>query len=72
MSDGHAEHVEFVRAALRDELGLSDAGGTVAVDADGLTRLAATARKAVLTWLLGAAANGKIEAHVCDEMCSHG
>jgi hypothetical protein len=62
-----AEHVDFVRAALRDEL--RRAG--VDMDEDTLTRLAEVARKATLTWMLAAAAEGKIEAHVCDEWCTH-
>lgn len=62
-----AEHVDFVRAALRDELGRAG----VDMDDATLTRLAEVARKATLTWMIGAAKNGTIETHVCDEMCDH-
>lgn len=57
----HTSHVEWVRAAVRDQLGITDEGGTVTLDRDGLTRLAEVARRETLNWVVAAAKNGQIE-----------
>ena len=57
----HTSHVAWVRAALRDELELTDEGGTVALDRDDLDALASTAVREVLNWLVAAGKNGMVE-----------
>lgn len=66
------EHAEWVRAAVRDALGVSDDGGLVDITPAKLAHVAETARKATITWMIGAAQNGQLDHHVCDGMCTHG
>lgn len=70
-SNTSTEHVEWVRAAVRDALGVTDDGGLVEVTPEMLATVAESARKATLSWLIAAAQDGQVEAHVCDEMCGH-
>lgn len=65
------EHVEWVRAALCDALGVPATGGLVDITPEMLTHAAEQTRKATLTWLIASAQDGDVEAHVCDGMCDH-
>lgn len=56
----HTTHVAWLRAALRDQLGVSDEGGTVTLDADQLDELAATAVREMLNWIVAAGKNGLV------------
>ena len=64
----HTTHVEWVRAAIRDQLGIGDEGGTVTLDRDGLTRLAGVAVHQTLNWVVSAAKNGQVEHSGSDDV----
>jgi hypothetical protein len=57
------EHIEWVRAAIRDKLGISDDGGTVTLTSQDLFDLAASARLATLEWMLAQAEDGNTHFH---------
>lgn len=57
----HASHVEWVRAAIRDKLGLTDEGGTVTLTGQDLEDLARHAKDATLNWVVAAAQNGHVK-----------
>lgn len=63
----HTTHVEWVRAALRDQLGIGDEGGTVTLDRNDLTRLAGVAVHQTLNWVVAAGKNGQVE-HSSDDV----
>ncbi|MGH3863282.1 hypothetical protein [Actinokineospora sp.] len=63
------EHVEWVRAAMVDALGVPETGGFVDITPEMLTHAAEQTRKGTLTWLIASAKDGDVEAHVCDGLC---
>jgi hypothetical protein len=57
----HTSQVEWVRAAIRDELGLTDEGGVVNMTPDMLTLVAMVAIREHANYLVAAGKEGLIE-----------
>lgn len=60
----HQDHVTFVAAAIRDELGLTGDTTAVTLTTEQVDEVAHAAVNAALTWVTTAAVNGQIPAHV--------
>jgi hypothetical protein len=62
-SPPHTAHHEWVRAAIRDCLGLDDDGGTITITRAKLAEVAEVARRATLNWVVQGARAGFVEHH---------
>lgn len=64
----HTSHREWVRASIRDALGITDSGGTVLVTPELLDHVAEVARRETLNWAVAAAQNGQVEHSGSDDV----
>jgi hypothetical protein len=65
--DRATKHVEWLRAAFADILGVSDAGGLVEVTPAMLDNLAATAVRESYNYIVASALNGRTEFKASDD-----